>query len=82
MVRKPTRSPSLVGVLLLVIPMIWVLLACLGLALCRLAARSDSSQGVRLHDLLAAGYHVEHERLVADRPSDEIQFDHRRRATG
>jgi hypothetical protein len=68
--------------LLLVIPAVWLVLACLGLAMCRLAARSDSSQVLRLDELLAAGYHVEHERLVADRPSYEIQFDDRRRATG
>ena len=67
--------------LLLVLPAVWVVLACLGLALCRLAARSDSSQRVRLDELLAAGYRAEHERLVTDRLPLDLRFD-RRRAAG
>jgi hypothetical protein len=68
-------------VLLLVLPVVWVLVACLGVALCRLAARSDSTQVVRLDELLADGYRMEHERLVADRGGIQLPFD-RRRATG
>jgi hypothetical protein len=68
-------------VLLLVLPVVCVLVACLGLALCRLAARSDSTQGVRLDELLASGYRMEHERLVADHAHVQLPFD-RRSAAG
>ena len=68
--------------LLLVIPAIWVVLACLGIAMCRLAARSDSSQVIGLDELLAAGYRVEKDRIVPDRLPTELRSDRRRGATG
>jgi hypothetical protein len=54
------------------VPAIAVAIALLGLGMCRLAARSDSTQTAALADW-AASYLAEH-RVAADERSDQLPF--------